>query len=230
MNKLACKVDHGTLRFSNHEFADYSLEACGLSLGWDHRSVFEECTFTRIKAKKCSVGIPIFKRCRFVDISADDNGVFLYGAGFSECVFSGVLRNVVFDFMCDQIPMQPDKKRRAEQVQKENLELAARSAFTIDLRSAAIDKVAICKGDLAVPYVRCERGQAVILKADNLFEKLVELGRAESNQAKGDFFLTTGALPGDRVAIALVENAARKFIEDCEQQMRRKGIEVDYLS
>jgi hypothetical protein len=220
------KIDYGTLCLSNQSFSDYIFEACGLSLKLDKRSVFDDCAFERIRVRKCSVGFPIFKHCRFENVIADRSGLLVYGAGFSECIFTGQLQNVVIGLMAEAVFAD---KPRAREFQNENMKLAKASKFAIDLTNATLENVGVC-GDAIIPYVRCRRNQAVVLKADNLFEKLVKLGRAEENRAKSDFFLATGALPGSHVTIAPIDKAIIEFLPELEDKLRQSGIEITHFA
>jgi hypothetical protein len=227
--KLSNKFDYGSLSIANQEISDSSFEVSGLSLGFEQRAVFEDCRFSNIRIKKCSVGFPVFKRCHFENIIADaGNGVLVYGAALSECVFSGALRNVVLGFMCEHVPMHPDKKPKARRFQEENIQIATNSAFAIDLTRAELVSVAI-RGEEIVPFVRCARNQAVILEGEDLFEKLEKLGLGEPNRAKSDFFLGTGAMPGDRIAIGIMDKRALKFLGEMEFQLKGVGLEVRHF-
>lgn len=229
MSTVSNKFDYGTLRVANEHFCGYSLVVCGLSLGVERRSEFTQCNFSNIKIRKCSVGFPIFSRCRFENIASDRNGVLVYGAAFKECVFAGSLKNVVIGLASEYVAATPEQSLSAQKFQAENLEMAATSKFSIDVREADLEFVAF-RGEAIIPYVRYARNQAIMLRATDLFDKLRKLGRAQINRAKSDFFLGTGVLPGSQVGIATFNKEVRQFIPEIENELREIGIEVSHYN
>lgn len=227
--KVSNKVDYGFIQMKNRQVSGQSFEVCGLSLGFENRSTFEGCHFSSVRIKKCSVGFPVFRSCHFEDVIADRNGILVYGAALSKCVFTGTLRNVVIGFMWEHVPMYPDKREIARRFQDENIAIAEASEFAIDLSNAELENVGI-RGEAIIPYVRCARNQALILNADDLFEKLRRLGLAQANRAKSDFFLGTGAMPGSRVAITTISKDILSELADLEDQLRNSNIEVTHFA
>jgi len=227
MRQFSNNFDYGALRIANADISDMSFVACGLSLGFEGRSVFEDCTFSNIKIKKCSVGFPVFSRCHFESISADRNGVLIYGAAFKNCTFSGSLKNVVVGLSAEYVATASEHLAKARKFQTENIESAATSDFAIDVTAADLEFVAF-RGEAIIPYVRCGRDQAIILKANNLYERLVRLGRAESNRAKSDFFLGTGVMPESRTGIATFNREVREIVSEIENDLHQAGIHITH--
>lgn len=227
LKKISSQVDYGAIQWKGRALSDLAFESCGLSLGFIQRSHFDQCNFQRIVARKCSVGFPVFERCRFRDIGSDKNGLLVYGAGFSECEFEGTVKNVVIGFMSDVIAGTEENRGKASTFQQQNIALAGASAFAIDLTRAQLEHVAI-RGEEIIPFVRCAPKQALVLKSDRLFEKLVELGRTEENRPIGDFFLSAG-VPGCSVALAITNEATRNSLSSVEQKLARTGIEFTHF-
>jgi hypothetical protein len=225
MRHFSNKFDYGTLHIANETVCDVSFVACGLSLGVEGRSVFQECTFSDVRIKKCFVGFPVFSRCHFRNVTSDRNGVLIYGAAFKECTFSGSLKNVVIGFSAEYADVTPEHAAEARKFHIENIETAATSNFAIDATAADLEFVGF-RGEAIIPYVRCARNQAMILKANDLFERLRRLGRAESNRAKSDFFLGTGVMPGNRTGIATFNRGVRDIIPEIEKDLNQAGIDV----
>jgi hypothetical protein len=219
--------DFGSLHFSSRKFSDYVFEVCGLSLGMNRRSVFEDCSFERLKFKKSTVCFPIFTRCRFDTLIADRTGLFVYGAGFSECLFSGPLRNLVVGLIADAVPMHEEERPTAKKLQSDNLQLARNSTFAIDVTNAELENTGF-RGDAIVPFVRCRRNQAIILKSEGLFDKLEELGKAETDCAKSSFFFGAGAEMDSRVAIAVINKETMPCLTEIEDKLTQKGIEITH--
>ena len=215
--------DFGKLEFRNQEFTGYSFEACSLSMGLDRRSIFEGCTFRDLTAKKCTIGYPVFVRCRFENLRASREGQLVYWAGFSDCVFKGLIRNLAIGINIMPAPTQDTA--RARHINRENILLAAQTGTAIDARDAVLEHSSF-RGEAIIPFVRCRCGQAVILKAENLFEKLVALGRAETDRTKSDFLLGAGVLPGEHSIIATIQDGVRDRFGEIEDQLCQNGIEV----
>jgi hypothetical protein len=226
--KFDNQFDRGSLRLQGQNIADRSYAACGLSLGAKARSEFRECSFSNIKIRKCSVGFPIFDRCRFKDITSDLDGVLVYGAGFRECIFSGLLKNVVIGFSAELVGLMPEDAKHAQRLQAENLRLAADGKFAIDVTEADLEWVAF-QGEAIIPFVRCARYQALILRANDLHAKLVQLGRSQAIRAISNFFLSTGVVPGVSAGIAVFNPDQREHASTIELDLRDAGIDVSHF-
>jgi hypothetical protein len=115
-------------------------------------------------------------------------------------------------------------------MQDENIEIARKPEFAIDFSAAVLDDVGI-RGEEIVPYVRFARNQAVILSGENIFDKAVELGRAEKERSKGSFFFgAVGAAlsPDCTRCINTVEPSVVQFLPEFEEKLKSVGIEVTH--
>ena len=152
----------------------------------------------------------------------------IYGAGFKECTVSGPLKNVVIGFASEYVATYPERSEQAQRFQTENIEMASHCRFAIDVTEAELEFAGF-RGEAIIPFVRCARDQAVILRCSNLFEKLRQLGRSQANRAKSNFYLGTGAMPGHHAAIATFNKDVREFIPEIETELREAGVQITHF-
>lgn len=153
--------DDGQLRMAKRTFEDLCFSNCSLSMtGSPTQSVFEDCTFRRIRTRHCHVGHPIFRRCHFEDVSANDLRVF-YDARFIECTIAGKLRKMNFGVFRHQLPFFSEERLVA------TLAEMAKSSFALDIREAEVDDCGF-QGEEFVAKLRFHPHQGFLVRGRNL--------------------------------------------------------------
>ena len=198
MLKLEGQIDRGDLHFKDTVLDGITAVGCGLSVDEEKRSTFDDCRFSKISAKKCVMGFPIFRRCTFRNVKSDFLGC--YGTLFLECKLEGVISGVNFALTTEWVPYSDllnNERIQAglesiqvtrQRIAFENLAEAGRARYCLDVRDAIIADV-LFNDEAIVPKVLFNRGQCVIYKGSKLQEKLRAIFRAVKDRGLQSAFL-----------------------------------------
>ena len=157
-------TDRGTLHLKDATIQGIRALGCGLSVGVERRSTFENCTFTNIHPSKCVVGYPIFRNCKLGPLKTH---LFLYGALFLECKLQGVIKGGNFGL----VPRWPVSSGERRRILNENLALLESARFSLDFREAVLGGTGIWDEAL-IRKVLFKRGQCLIYRGIGLRSKL----------------------------------------------------------
>jgi hypothetical protein len=217
---LNSSVDKGGLRLAGLKLGPLSAEGSFLSIDPLNRSVFENCEFSSVKAKKCVVGFPVFRHCVFRNIESD----FLrcYGAIFLECKLEGRIRRVSFG-VCPELEAIDDAKKK--RVSQEASKLLGTSKHCLDVRDAILSDVGFYGEDIARRVI-FNKGQCALLKGEGMPEKLEVLAKKTKDRAL-QMALFTLIAPGTSLHLVSMETCGTtERIEELRKILSEVRVEL----
>lgn len=220
MLKLEDKIDRGDLHLRDTVIDGITAVGCGLSVHEEKRSTFDDCRFSKITAKKCVMGYPIFRRCTFNTVKSDFLGC--YGTLFLECKLEGIIDGVNFALTPIARPISEKGRQRLTDA---NLSLASEVKWSLDVRNAILAGAGF-NDEAIVPKVLFNRGQCLIYRGTDLQEKLIRAFKSVQDRGIQRALVPPPNRKATVHLVTLEAEGAMDRIEEIKQIVLESGLEV----